>query len=80
VAPVIAPERRVYGIGDQRKYRRGGRRAGDGGAAEISSLTPCPMCRVAWAALVSFEYQRRESVAIYVCPRCGHRQNRVVVD
>jgi hypothetical protein len=72
----FAPERRAYGIGDRRALRHGGRRAEEHGRAEMSLLIPCMACRIAWASLVSFEYQRRQSLAMYLCPRCGHLERR----
>jgi hypothetical protein len=73
----LAPERRVHGIGDRRAFRRGGRRAEEQGRTEMSLLIPCEACGVAWASLASFEYQRRQSLAIYLCPRCGHLERRL---
>jgi hypothetical protein len=73
----LAPERRVHGVGDRRAFRQGGRRAEEHGRTEMSLLIPCAVCCVAWASLVSFDHQRRQSLAIYVCPRCGHLEKRL---
>ena len=78
MASTLTQERRVS-ITDDRRGRigRGGRRAEDHGVAELSAVIPCTACTVAWASLISFEYQRKQSLATYLCPRCGHLEKRL---
>ena len=72
-------ERRLSGVDDRRRVTRGGRRQEDRRPAGLSVIIPCTACGVAWASLASFEHQRKQSVATYWCPRCGHTHRRVVV-
>jgi hypothetical protein len=71
VAQIMAPERRVYGIGDRRVFRRGGRRADDHLALTIGPIVICALCGVRTAAICSFEYERGQPVTVYRCRRCG---------
>jgi hypothetical protein len=74
----FAPDRRVSGVADRRLlFGRGGRRVGDYGASELSSIIPCPACHVAWASLHSFHHRRGQSTGTYICPRCGHHEQRI---
>jgi predicted RNA-binding Zn-ribbon protein involved in translation (DUF1610 family) len=80
MTPTLTHERRASARGDRRRLlSRGGRRAEDQSMAELSLVIPCTACGVEWARLVSFEYQRRQSVATFVCPRCGHLERRAAV-
>jgi hypothetical protein len=58
------------------RRKTSGRRTDDRLASEFSAIIPCTACRVAWAALSSAELQGGQSVATYVCPRCGHQEER----
>jgi hypothetical protein len=72
------PERRVSGVRDRRQVPgRSGRRDDDHRASALSRIIPCSACRVAWASLSSVARDGKTSTAIYVCPRCGHREERV---
>ena len=46
-------------------------------AAQFSAIIPC-VCGVAWATLRSVADQGEQSVATYICPRCGHLDQRIV--
>ena len=73
-------DRRVSGVRDRRRIsvRQGGRRAEDHRHGKVSALIPCAVCEVAWASLVwcEHEHQVEQSVATYICPRCGHFEKR----
>ena len=71
------PERRLPGVPDRRgALGGGGRRAEDQLAAQFSAIIPC-VCGVAWATLRSVADQGEQSVATYICPRCGHLDQRI---
>jgi hypothetical protein len=77
-AAIFAPERRVSGVADGRRFLgRGGRRANDDKTSELAVRLACEACGVAWASLHSFGYQRAQFTATYRCPRCGHLDDRV---
>src|SRR5205085_2346519 len=77
--PPFASDRRVSGVADRRlRYARGGRRVGDYRVTELRSIIPCSACHIAWASLSSFESGQGESTGLYICPRCGHLENRVL--
>jgi hypothetical protein len=80
-AAIFAPERRVSGVADGRRFLgRGGRRANDDKTSALAVRVPCEACGVAWvawASLHSFGYQRGQFTATYRCPRCGHLDDRV---
>jgi hypothetical protein len=74
MAPTLTQDRRVAVFDDRRRIMgRGGRRAEDRATREMTLLIPCVACGVAWAHLVSLE---RQSLATYLCPRCGDIENR----
>jgi predicted RNA-binding Zn-ribbon protein involved in translation (DUF1610 family) len=77
-AAIFAPERRVSGVADDRRFLgRGGRRANDDETSALAERVACQACGIAWASLRSFRSQRGRFSATYVCPRCGHLVERV---
>jgi transcription elongation factor Elf1 len=70
-------ERRVSGTTDRRHMLRcGGRRQNDDNPPELDLRVPCEVCGVAWASLSSVAHEGAQSVATYICPRCGHHEQR----
>jgi len=77
-AAIFAPDRRVPGVTDGRRFLgRGGRRANDDKTPALAGRVACEACRVAWASLRSFRSHRGQFTATYLCSRCGHLNDRV---
>ena len=78
MAETLSLDRRVFGEPDRRHLPRGGgRRAEDQHAPELDIRIPCEACGIAWASLSAFTHARGESMACYICPRCGYLERRV---
>jgi predicted RNA-binding Zn-ribbon protein involved in translation (DUF1610 family) len=68
--------RRVSGVPDRRRSRRGGRRLEDVQFSSPPVVIPCPMCQTGMAGMLASSRQGARGTATYRCRDCGHQFDR----
>jgi hypothetical protein len=69
--------RRVSGVHDRRRSRRGGRRLEDSQLSSPPVVIPCPTCQTGMAGILALSSEGARGTATYHCRDCGHQFDRM---